>query len=434
MKILIISYYFPPMNSVASHRVYSWARTWVDNGHTVTVLTAPKPSGDDQFNPNLKRIEIIEASNSCLSFLQKITSIKYRSHTVSSKPNLFKNLYSKPFKKLNAWRKKRGLLYTHRMPDYLSLWKHSALQKVKDYEYDLVVSTFGPYAAHLIAEKIVKKNRSAKWIVDFRDLWIDHGLMTGLFPFTRMEKLLYKRILSKADMITTVSPPLADQIGKHCDKKKIVVIYNGFSPDLYSLSAAPMWSDNKIRLVYTGTIYEGPQNYDPLLRALQKLYVRDHILSLQLEIVIASRNCGNIINRADDLGIGFLFTFMGNVSHPHCLRFQRDAHALLFFDYDPNTMKGVITGKLFEYLVSGTEIWSIGQNDVTTDSNSLIAKARAGIIFGNDDEKLYQYLRKLLHFKSKRRRQVDMNYLDRFNRERQAVKMLEAMSKLKLDN
>jgi hypothetical protein len=109
---------------------------------------------------------------------------------------------------------------------------------------------------------------------------------------------------------------------------------------------------------------------------------------------------------------------------------QRDAHGLLFFDYDPNTMRGVITGKLFEYLVSGTEIWSIGQNDITTDSNKLIVKARAGKIFGNDDEKLFQYLRTRLHSKSKRKRKVDMNYLDRYDRKKQALKMLETLSEL----
>jgi glycosyltransferase involved in cell wall biosynthesis len=428
MRILIISYYFPPMNSVASHRVYSWARTWADIGHTVTVLTAPKPSGDDNFNPSTHNIQIVEATNSYLSFLQKATSIKYRTNTSDSRPDSNKHPFLRSLTHLNEWRKKRGLFYTHRMPDYLSLWKHPALQKINDGKYDLVVSTFGPYATHLIAENIIETDRSVKWIADFRDLWIDHGSMIGLFPFTVIEKLIYKRILRKADIITTVSPPLADQIGKYCEKNKIFVIYNGFFPDLYSLTPSAVWPDKKIRLVYTGTVYEGPQDYTPLLRALKKLSASDPILSSELEIIIASRRYGNIFKQADKLGIGSFFKFVGNVPHSQCLQMQKDAHGLLFFDYDPNTMKGVITGKLFEYLVSGTEIWSIGQDDITTDSNNLILKSRAGTVFGTNDKKLYQYLRKVLHRKNKRQMNVDMKYLNQYDRRKQALKMLDAVS------
>lgn len=35
MKILIVSYYFPPQNSIASLRPYSWAKWWRRAGHDV---------------------------------------------------------------------------------------------------------------------------------------------------------------------------------------------------------------------------------------------------------------------------------------------------------------------------------------------------------------------------------------------------------------
>ena len=41
-KILIISYCFPPLNVIASLRVYSWAKYWSRMGYEVCVLTAKK--------------------------------------------------------------------------------------------------------------------------------------------------------------------------------------------------------------------------------------------------------------------------------------------------------------------------------------------------------------------------------------------------------
>ncbi|MCK5687273.1 hypothetical protein KAJ27_24270 [bacterium] len=77
MRILVVSYYFPPMNSVASLRIFSWARVWADAGHRITVLTAPKPLNDDLLSVNTDRIEIIEASGFLLKIFQKLLSVKY---------------------------------------------------------------------------------------------------------------------------------------------------------------------------------------------------------------------------------------------------------------------------------------------------------------------------------------------------------------------
>ena len=42
LKIVIISYSWPPRNAISVHRPYSWARYWSEQGNDVTVLTAKK--------------------------------------------------------------------------------------------------------------------------------------------------------------------------------------------------------------------------------------------------------------------------------------------------------------------------------------------------------------------------------------------------------
>ena len=62
MRILIISTFFPPLNSIASLRPYSWAKYWVLEGHEVTVLTLAKEEDPkvalNYPNPGFRLIEV----------------------------------------------------------------------------------------------------------------------------------------------------------------------------------------------------------------------------------------------------------------------------------------------------------------------------------------------------------------------------------------
>src|SRR4051794_22657190 len=46
MRILFLSHFFPPLNAIASHRAYGWARAWAELGHEVHVVTPLKYAVD----------------------------------------------------------------------------------------------------------------------------------------------------------------------------------------------------------------------------------------------------------------------------------------------------------------------------------------------------------------------------------------------------
>ena len=50
MKVLIITWFYPPWNETASRRPHSWATFLASQGHSVTVLT---PRKDPRLHPNL---------------------------------------------------------------------------------------------------------------------------------------------------------------------------------------------------------------------------------------------------------------------------------------------------------------------------------------------------------------------------------------------
>jgi hypothetical protein len=59
MRILIIAHYFPPKNSVASLRPYSWAQFWAQSGHDVTVLTTEKVEAPEDLKIDHSRFRVL---------------------------------------------------------------------------------------------------------------------------------------------------------------------------------------------------------------------------------------------------------------------------------------------------------------------------------------------------------------------------------------
>jgi len=68
----------------------------------------------------------------------------------------------------------------------------------------------------------------------------------------------------------------------------------------------------------------------------------------------------------------------GQVSREVALQKQRESQILLFLDWDDSKEKGVIAGKIFEYMATGRPILSVGGSDdnavtgILEDTNSGI--------------------------------------------------------------
>jgi hypothetical protein len=62
------------------------------------------------------------------------------------------------------------------MPDFSDFWIKPAIKWAIQYQWDLVLSTHGPYATHLVAYQVKKRKKTQQWIVDFRDLWTDNHI------------------------------------------------------------------------------------------------------------------------------------------------------------------------------------------------------------------------------------------------------------------
>lgn len=432
MRILIVTTFFPPQNSIASHRPYSWAKYWSRAGHDVCVLTTPK---------NRLSSAPIVASQSGFQVVERgygrvldliIQSYKSKQSTlVKSKPvshGIFKKAIRRIFKKIDDFRISRGIFHYRRFPDFSSYWAQNAIRWALEQEpWDIVISTYGPHTTLTVGNAIRKKNHTQLWIADFRDLWTDDHIFKGLALFRGYERWLERVYLKRADLITTVSDPLADVLSAKSGKK-CLTIENGFEPaDNLELPADNVFADRpqKVRMVYTGSIYRTTRDPSPLFEAIQSINESEshrHLLE-NLEVIFVGGNIETLAEMVSQYRVEPWVSLEGFVSRQSALMMQRDAHVLLFLESNANGIDGILTGKIFEYLSSGTTVWAIG-NTVDSTPGQLVLSSGSGAVFGNDSSKIREALVSLLQTPVKGKSALNEGVLQRFTRERLAMKLL----------
>ncbi len=408
------------MNSIASLRPYSWAKYWTLAGHQVTVLTTKKydhlPSMD--LHVNNPGYEVIEAN-----VPSPFTSLKNDYHEKSSKNQKQKHIH----RFFNVIRNRTGIFNACRMPDITHFWIKPAIKALdKSVNWDLIISTSGPYTVHILAEKLKRKLRIDSWIADFRDLWSENHAYPGIFPFSRIERKLERNLMKSADLITTVSDPLKQKLGELHEHNKVFTIENGFDSEMFkNISSKPVFpNDDKFRIVYTGMIYPKFQDPTPLFQTINQIY--DSEILNHLEILFYCKQGEYLEKLIRKFNVGKWVKSMGYVPYQKSLQIQRDAHALLFLPWNDQATDGIISGKIFEYLFSRTPIISVGAQTIET-AQKMILQNNAGYVF-NDLSQIKNYLQEKLKKITKEKTDIDLNILERYDRKFLSNKMLELIT------
>lgn len=425
MKILIVCTYFPPRTSIASLRPYSWAKWWSREGHDVTVLTTPKRARPWDTPMPFVGFRVQEVPVPLLS-RYVLHRMKLSAKTPKNSETVQGDSYFACF--MNRIRQKYGIFSACRFPEPADLWAVVAARWARQQPWDLVVSTGGPYSVHRIGLAVKRRRPGTKWVVDWRDLWVDNHIYPGL-PFLNFyEKVLERKFHRAADMITTVSEPLAEVLRTKTGKK-VQVIFNGFDPEDYThLSKEPFFpKDGILRIVYTGTVYRGKQDPSPLFEAIHNLR-RDKGLTPDKLRVVFVGSSANAQDLAKAYGVEDFCEYLGLIPRNDALRTQRDADALLFLEFEAPGVEGILTGKLFEYLYANKFILAVGVSTKTSTGN-LIVSTTHGAAVGKDVTKIQSILEEWITVGAPSVHRGSTVDVMRFSRHIQAKKMLECILK-----
>jgi len=384
-KVLIVTYYFPPAGGAGVQRTLKFVKYLRCFGWEPVVLTARNadyPVYDESLSA-----EIPEGVEVCRSRILEPYTL-YRKLTGRSKDDstdIATLSLDGEAKARTMERMAEFIRSAFFVPDARIGWRRFATRAgrelIRRQEIRAIISSAPPYTTHLIGLDLHKKS-GLPWIVDFRDSWV--GWVSAPqwrpWPSRQIERRMEASVLKMATRILTVSAGVRDDLlsrnpGTAGDRWHILT--NGFDADDFA-GIEPAPRPEKVTLTYTGSMY-GARNPEHLLRTLERLQPE---LASRLFFRIVGRVGDPIKRRIADSPRRDLFEFIPYVTHEESLSYLVASDVLLLIIDDAPANRGILTGKLFEYIGAGKPILALAPEG---EAATLIRENQLGWVAGPRD-------------------------------------------------
>ncbi len=405
-RLLLCTYYWPPSGGAGVQRSLKFAKYLPEFAIEPIVITVEENSAT--YPVIDKSLELEVPKN--LRVLKTKSREPFGAYSkISGKKEVprsgFANEGSPGFKE-KFMRFVRGNFF---LPDARKGWNKYAIKAagelIEKDEVDIILTSSPPHSSQLIGLKLKEKYK-LPWIADLRDPWTDIYYYKQLYPTWLARKIdaLYERkVLERADRVIVVSEQMKSlflQKSNKINPKNIVVIPNGFDPEDFSNSLSE--PNSEFTISYTGTVAE---SYDlKTFAEACKLAFIDKDRKFKVRFIGSSDKI--LIPVLNQFGLIPYTEIRSSVDHKTSISYLENSDALLLLIPAGKENKGIVTGKLYEYLGSGKPIIGIGPED--GDASIIIEKCEAGkmISFGQVRElrfyleSLYQQWEQKSLFKS----------------------------------
>ena len=402
MKVLIITYYWPPAGGSGVQRWLKFVKYLTHFGIEPIVYTVDNPNYaiedktlQDKVPKSVKILkQPIKEPNSILSFFSNKNK-KRSAGFLNGNPTFF----GKVLQYIRA---------NYFIPDARKFWIKPSVNFLSEYlknnAVDVIISTGPPHSLHLIGLQL-KKNLNLKWIADFRDPWTDIDYFHKL-PLTKKSiqkhHQLEKEVVSAADCVLVVGNTMKQNFIKY--NKNIEVITNGYDGELNTSEIA---LDKKFTLVHLGLV-NADRNPKVLFKMISEIINENMSFAKDFQLVFVGKLASEVIESVEKNNLKSNTKTIDYLPHNEVVDFQKKAQVLLLLVNNVPSAKGIITGKIFEYLQAKRPIFAIGPTD--GDLADIISETNSGQVIDFDDEKgmktflekSYQaYKEKSLHSKTK---------------------------------
>jgi glycosyltransferase involved in cell wall biosynthesis len=253
----------------------------------------------------------------------------------------------------------------------------AAIRLVRQHGIDVVITTSPPNSIHLVGAA-VKRATGARWVADLRDSPVAHVHRRSESAAVRAKEKVdlgvAKIVARSADAIIGVADFISDEMRALGPRGPVVTIPNGSDfDDFEGLSYAPA---ARLRITHAGSFF-GKRDPRPFLQALH-----DSGLDVKARFLGDFRSADR--EWAEGLGLGDRLELIPYAPRATSLALQRDSEALLLLIPDAGGRgKGVLSGKVFEYIAAGRPILAAVPPDGA--AADLIRETGAGIVAAPDD-------------------------------------------------
>jgi glycosyltransferase involved in cell wall biosynthesis len=344
MHILLVTYFFPPYNTMGAVRTGKTAKYLTELGHEVTVISATPQALTRDLDleiprdrvtytpwlgpPSLKRVKLAAAAPSDgLADRRWLGSLARRVY----------------------WE----LMIPDQHLGWLPFALRAARAAIRKGDVDVILASASPLTSLLVGRS-ASRHSDVPWVAELRDSWMDHPYRPHFMVRDYLEAPLERRTL--ADAAGLVGVTAAQAAGLRLKYPGLVeVVHNGYEPHEVLLPHVPGTDSFVIR--YTGSMYEGMRVPRLLFRCLREL--DGAVLPVRAEFY--GSDLGHVGKAAAEAGVGDIVRCFGRVPRRESLELQRNADVLLLAS-TPLERAG-LTGKLFEYMNARRPILVVGCPD-----------------------------------------------------------------------
>lgn len=373
-KVLIVTYYWPPSGGAGVQRWLKMSKYLAEQGVEVHVLTVDSKSAS-----------YTDWDESLLKDIHPSITV----HTTKSiEPN---SLYGKLVgrKKIpkagfsnvdneSAFLKIATTIRSNLfIPDPRRPWNYFAIKKGKaileKYGIKNVITTSPPHSTQLIGLAL-KKTMNINWIADLRDPWTDiyyYDLLRHSRWSHGVNSRLEAKVIEQCDQMITVSNGFLELFKQKIDQgitPKSHIITNGY--DANDFENLTKQSTTSV-ITYTGTMSE-KYNVEVFFQAFAEC-------DTDIKLLLVGTFSQDIHNYIDKYKLNNRTEIKSPVPHSEVVQIQKDAMILLLVNPDIKEDKGILPGKIFEYMATQNPILALGSKD--SDINTLLEETNAGKLF-----------------------------------------------------
>jgi len=352
VKILLLSFHFPPDAPIAATRAPKFAKYLIDAGHDVRVICAIDPQAQVAHALEVDEARIMRTEWRDLralpgDMLNRMTPSRNQPTPRASTSAAVTT--SVPARR--SLRTRLGAFYDSAVcrPDRQIGWRPYAVKAARalfeTWTPDLIYATCPPHSVAPIAHDIAKLAK-VPFVIEFRDRWALDAYSNHPAWRQRKDRRQEAAVMADAAGIVTVSPLWADSYRTRYGADRVTVAMNGFDPADYPLDmkVTPAVDKDHIELLFAGSLYPGRRDPRTVFQAIALL--GDD--AGRVRVTMLGKDLGPAIAMARDAGIENCLTILPPETHSEIIKRQYAADALLMLQWNDERDAGTVPGKLFE--------------------------------------------------------------------------------------
>ncbi len=377
MKVLIITYYWYPSGGSGVQRWLKFVKYLREFGIEPIIYTVENPKYDftdtSLFDDIPKDITVLR-------------------QPIFEPHNLFKKKKeSAGFLNENPsflGKVKKYIRANYFIPDARKFWIKPSVKFLQKYlsentDIQTIISTGPPHSTHLIALQL-KEKLPLKWIADFRDPWTDIDYFHKL-PLTekslKKHHSLEKKVLQSADKVIVVGDTMKKNYQKITDN--VLTITNGY--DTENTKKENVILDSKFTLTHIG-LMNSDRNPQILWEAIAEICKDNPDFKKDFLLQLIGKVDDNVLKDIEKYQLNDNVKIINYIPHSEVIDYQKKSQLLLLIVNNVPSAKGIITGKIFEYLQAKRHIVAIAPRN--GDLDVILSKTNAGKTIDFDEKNI----------------------------------------------